>query len=893
MKAIIAAALSGGHRAILFAGASALVLAASEAQAQQQAADAVGLEEVVVTATRQTNTVNRVPLSIAAVTQRTLDEQGIKQAQDLVRVVPGLNLTAGEGRGAASTSGNFSIRGVSASVGAATTGVYLDDVSLTKRANAGTAQLNGAPLPILFDLDRVEVLKGPQGTLYGGSSQGGAIRFITPAPSLTRFSGHARAEGSTVENGAFGHELGVAVGGPIVQDKLGFRMSGMQRRTPGYVDAYSAYTGELLKKNGNGRSEYMVNPQLLWQVAPNLSARASYYRGRSRSDGGPLSGSLLYLPNGQLAPANQTFTTPTVCNSTIRPANLPFATATTSGAAWVPTQTACPAVIPANVHVRPGRTYGPWKTGKDINLVITGQDRMEASVTNTTQVGYINLIYDNDWFTATSITSLVTDESKLKNTASTEDPNNWNRTLEDPAHPGFPLFYFAKPGEPVGAYNGGFASTNDRQQIAQELRLTSPADQRPLTWVAGIYYSFAKVKTAYRYPGDPEPQLRAYYGIDDIAKYGIDNIDGLQARLDASMVDREIAGYADVNLWITNNFKVAAGLRYSDTYFRYYQLNYGQFSGRLPTNPSSLTQGIAESNPIAPRFGLEYQFTPDRIVYFTAAKGYRVGGVNPAISASVCTTIQQQLGITVDEIPPSYEPDQVWSYELGQKFRLLNNRLQLNTAVYRIDWSDVQATIPICGFNFVSNGAAARSEGFDLQSSYRPINPLTLNFNASYTNARYLTPIAGPNPSAVPFPVFKAGDGFGIPKWQVSASAQWDQDLGASYDGYLRLDYQWQDAYVSGGSYGTSNFNPFTRQAPAQSQLNLRVGLRRQNAELNVFVNNLTNNRAMIGNAGNGKTTCNATTGGPDCTVYTNWTPFVSPSYQRPRTIGVQANYSF
>ena len=79
---------------------------------------------------------------------------------------------------------NFAIRGIVSTVGAPTTGIYLDDTSLTKRANAGASQNNGAPIPILFDLERIEVLKGPQGTLYGESSLGGNVRLITKAPEF-------------------------------------------------------------------------------------------------------------------------------------------------------------------------------------------------------------------------------------------------------------------------------------------------------------------------------------------------------------------------------------------------------------------------------------------------------------------------------------------------------------------------------------------------------------------------------------------------------------------------------------------------------------------------------------------------------------------------------------
>src|SRR4030095_11657742 len=132
------------------------------------------LEEVTVTATRQIETVNTVPLSIQAVTQEHLDRQGIKNTADLVRAVPGLAAVGNPG-GAQQT---FSIRGIVGGTGAATTSVSLDDTNISKRSNGGVAQNNGTVTPLLYDLERVEVLKGPQGTLYGGSSAGGHGRVI-------------------------------------------------------------------------------------------------------------------------------------------------------------------------------------------------------------------------------------------------------------------------------------------------------------------------------------------------------------------------------------------------------------------------------------------------------------------------------------------------------------------------------------------------------------------------------------------------------------------------------------------------------------------------------------------------------------------------------------------
>ncbi len=224
----------------------ALVATASQALAQAAAGTgAVGPEEVVVTATRQSDTVNRVPLSIVAVTQTTLDEQGIKVATDLTRTVPGLSVPSNATNTGVAT---FGIRGIVATVGAATTGVYLDDTSLTKRSNTGIFQQNGAPLPVLYDLQRVEVLKGPQGTSTAARRRAAPCASSRPSSSLSVTSGSLRIEGNKVKAGEEGYDIGAAVGGPIVEDKLGFRISGLRRKTAGWIDAYNPLDNSLIVK---------------------------------------------------------------------------------------------------------------------------------------------------------------------------------------------------------------------------------------------------------------------------------------------------------------------------------------------------------------------------------------------------------------------------------------------------------------------------------------------------------------------------------------------------------------------------------------------------------------------------------------------------------------------
>ena len=190
-------------------------------------------------------------------------------------------------------SSDLSIRGIDSSAGASTTGIYIDDTPIQGRhLNFGT--LNA--YPALFDLERVEVLKGPQGTLFGSGSEGGAIRFITPEPNLHEYQGYARAEVGAIEKGGTNYEAGVAVGGPIIEGKLGFRMSASFREDGGWVNrvTYNApashfgdygetvYDGvptlnQVLEKNANWHDTQTFRLALKWQAADNVTVSPSIY----------------------------------------------------------------------------------------------------------------------------------------------------------------------------------------------------------------------------------------------------------------------------------------------------------------------------------------------------------------------------------------------------------------------------------------------------------------------------------------------------------------------------------------------------------------------------------------------------------------------------------------
>ena len=245
-------------------------LAAVQAHAADDARTVVAPSdpaEIVVTATRQAEPLSKIAASVSALNEAALDRRGIKNVADIALMTPGLTLNP-NGFG---SQADISIRGISSQVGSATTGIYIDDTPVQTRV-VGYSSTNTYPL--VFDLDRVEVLRGPQGTLFGSGAEGGAVRFITPEPSLTKTSVYARAELTATRGGDPGGEVGVAFGAPIIRDVLGFRASIWTQHEGGYIDRQDR-NPELngtapIERNANHAQSVVGRFALKWQAAPNL-----------------------------------------------------------------------------------------------------------------------------------------------------------------------------------------------------------------------------------------------------------------------------------------------------------------------------------------------------------------------------------------------------------------------------------------------------------------------------------------------------------------------------------------------------------------------------------------------------------------------------------------------
>jgi len=240
------------------------------------ASDDTTLQEVVVTATRREESINKIPVSVTAFTADAMADLEIHDIDDIARLTPGVAFY----RGTYGTA-TISIRGIgdnssSGGVGVGTTAIYVDDVPIQARS-APLAFSTTNPYPDTYDMQRVEVLRGPQGTLFGSGALGGAVRYITTQPSLTETSFQVNAEGADTQFGAPSYEAGFAAGGPIINDVLAFRVSAEDRHDGGWIDRIARSDSAVLEPNANYNDMREVRVALAYAPDEHLKITPSFF----------------------------------------------------------------------------------------------------------------------------------------------------------------------------------------------------------------------------------------------------------------------------------------------------------------------------------------------------------------------------------------------------------------------------------------------------------------------------------------------------------------------------------------------------------------------------------------------------------------------------------------
>lgn len=869
----------------ILVGSAAIALLQAPAIAAESDED-VALDEIVVTATRQSDSVNRVAVAVTAQTQEDLDQQGIQTIADLQTLVPGLRLTGRE----ASGNATIAIRGIrQQSATAATTGFYLDDTSLQKRSAGGFGSQNGTPVPPLFDLQRVEVLRGPQGTLFGGGSEGGTIRYIQAAPGLDRYTSYGRAQVLTTAGGDPTYEAGYAVGGPIIQDKLGFRASVFHRDTGGYIDLTDYRDGSIYDENANSGKVTSGRLALTWAPTDNTQLTISYLNSRDRTDN-LTTGSNLSEP-GQLVVDDLCFNVPLILAHPVadRAFLLAIPPPVAGGFLYMVQPVSSSCNNSTGGYEAPGYTLGPLDLKRGQSLAL-GQTPTRTNIEIASATFDWNI---SDNLNLTYISSYTYDLNRGRSpqnfpltlmqypagTARIETPG-----LPDVAIPNGVGFNPNVVTVPNGLGLGALLQTNTnnhRNAASQELRLASSPDQR-VSYVVGAYFSDTHAAIRQVAETTNEGYLE-FAGMSIEQRYGVP-FNGFFANIYESVEDIETALFADVTAKLTDSWRLSAGIRATSITTLFEQSNYGP-NGGTTSAAQALVKGQISETPVTPKLSMQYFFNPDDLLYFTAAKGFRAGGVNQVLT-SAADGILAQYGLTSAAMPRTFDSDTVWSYELGGKFRLLDGRAQINTALYDLEWKDVQ-TFLFLGDGAVFNVPKARSRGIEIEGEIRPIWPLTISAAVSSTKAEYRSSLiipAGPGGFAGDLSVARKGQRFAQPPKTADIGVRYDFSILPSMPSYVRVDYRWQEGYGTAVP-GTPQYSPDSSDVPAQKSVNLRLGFQRGAFDVNVFALNLTDEKK--GARTGGRSQCQ----NDDCSIYTSYTWGRTVAAPTPRQFGIQVAY--
>jgi outer membrane receptor protein involved in Fe transport len=256
------------------AAALACALIAAEARAQSESTEA---QVITVTAQKRKEDVRKVPLAVSVLSGEALQDNHITNFVDLSASVPNLSFSPASGPGPGLST--LQMRGISSQAGSATVAVYLDDVSMTTRNlySQGTAE------PRFFDIDHVEVLRGPQGTLYGASSLGGTLKFIGRQPNLRALEGGAYAELSGTSHGGVNHTVQGVLNIPLARDSVALRIGVQSGKESGFIDRVDVNTLKVIEKGINDARWDVLKLALKAQLGPTWALTPALFYQRTRT----------------------------------------------------------------------------------------------------------------------------------------------------------------------------------------------------------------------------------------------------------------------------------------------------------------------------------------------------------------------------------------------------------------------------------------------------------------------------------------------------------------------------------------------------------------------------------------------------------------------------------
>jgi iron complex outermembrane recepter protein len=734
------------------------VLYPTHALAQQQTtAPSDQLAEVLVTATKRETTVQDTPISITAISGADIEARGYADFDTLAQSLPSVGMqTGGPGQTA------FEMRGLSSSGGASpTVGFYLDDIPLTGIADLPLGKV--VIDPNLYDLNRVEVLRGPQGTLYGSSSMGGTIKVVPNAPNPAAFDASAELIPSYTDRGDdLNHGENAMVNIPFGGGTAALRIVASQDHESGWIDriVIAEPSFPLETNNLQTRGNVLAAPV------------AADYRDVNDEDLTGLRAALLWKPTDNLE------ITPSYLYQEIR----------------MDGQSDIDSDPGTYAHYQPFDSPEPYS------------DRIDVSS--------VNIKYRFDNAELTSTTAYWTRAMTYRQDGSEE----WQWAFSTPT--AILPFYTSQGG--IGAATPTPWQIDKSEQTSEEVRLASTG-KSPFQWLVGYFYQDLI---------DTDTLSILIPGAAPL--FGTSNLFTSSNPLKV----KQNAFFGELSYEITPGLKATVGLRrYS--YDTYNALDQSGVVSSTGSNAYAYTIASESNQGVTPKFDLSYELDKNLLLYATASKGFRPGGGNFGIPTSGSTVgdaceaeLMANAGTTsfVPE-PLTYGPDQVWSYEVGEKATLLDNRLTINTSAYFENWEDVQQTVGLtCGFNYTANAGDAHIYGGEVEINALVTEGLMLSGNAGYTHAEFASLAAGIPPGT---PVLN------VPEWTSSVSLVYRHSLANSLNFIARVENNFVDGHYD-------NAGGIIHELPSYDLTNLRMGVEGGRWTAVLFAKNLFNREAPL-----------------------------------------------
>ncbi|MBU6266841.1 MAG: TonB-dependent receptor [Sphingomonadales bacterium] len=828
---------------------SALVSLPALAQSAPQAGEDANV--IVVTAQKRSENLQNVPISIQALGTAKLNQLNISDFNSYTQQLPSVTFQSLGGPG----TNVIYMRGVASggdgnhSGSLPSVGVYLDEQPVT--TIGGNLDVH------IYDIARIESLSGPQGTLYGASSEAGTIRIITNKPSTGHFDGRVDAEVNHISKGGWGGKLEGFINAPL-SEKAALRVVGYYQRDAGYIDNVAGtrtFCGTtLFDANGN------VSGCLKDGISVNNKAFVKANYNDTEIAGGRAALKVELDDN------------------------------------WTVTPT---------VMFQDTRSHGSYGFDPSVgDLKVQHffpeyrRDRfIQAALTIEGKLGNWDLTYAGAYL----------DRKDYQSSDYTDYSEAYDNMYQSVGGLAYYFAYLDKNGNTIDPRQNVIGSDHFKK-MSHELRIASPASA-PLRFVGGLFLQ--------RQSND----IHQDYKIAGLGpNVSVNGNPGTLWLTQQHRIDRDYAAFGELSYDVAPKVTVTAGARlfkYDNSLIGFY--GFGRNPGNLYTDSPSngayssktgviqcfttggkrlidvkgtaaavLAPGAVAGSPctnlgvwngsgvdpvhakgdgVTYRFNATWKPQAGLMLYGTASRGFRPGGNNRK-----------------GDFGP-YQPDYLTNYELGFKSTLAGGVVKLNAAIYMQDWKNFQfAYLGPNSFTIITNGPTARIKGFDVDASVN-LDPLTLNFAGAYTDAKLrnnlchgidptyacTVPLADGSANSIDAP---KGTRLPItPKWKMSATARYAFPIGPA-KGYAQVNGTWQG---SASSDLRTAFAAAIGGLPSFGQVNLALGATLKKYSFEVFVQNVTDERGQLSRF-------------VECGECTN-RPYIVPT--QPRTIGLKFGADF